>query len=631
MNQHVRQIDLTQLAFAAIAAIMPDKIEASDLPEPLMGLADAVAIARLAPTARDRAMVDLANALDLTSAELLAMAVLAAVEIDPQACRNIALCQSPVGGPRPLLGLLATAFAGSKINNSAIFDLASGQAMRSGCFRLGPEDVPLPERSLALSIPVLQCLLGQAHSLPGLAILHSRDAPLLPQSLRAQIEGWCATLTSRPHSGLVIRSANDAECNAVAVQFARTLGLQPVLISGALPDCVSPWLIAAKALPVFAANALGAERKLVPSLAPYSGPWLCVADRHDIINFAGQTVFNWSLPIPNAQERIDLWQAKGFSADLARRAAIAFRHGPARIAEIATATASWTTSSGDTPATWDDLGCAIMAQSHIGLAGLAERLDGSITDQAFIAPASLRQGLGMLLGHCRLREGLGKGLGPATLARYRPGVRALFYGASGTGKSLAAQWLASRLSMPIFRADLASLTSKWIGETEKNLGQLLSAAEAADVILLFDEADALFGARTDVSSANDKFANSQTNYLLQRLETHEGIVILTCNGRDRLDSAFTRRLDSILEFPIPDAQARLDIWRAHLGEGKLESASLNRLAANIDLAGGHIRNIVLAAAVVAGTAECPLNLDHIITAATAEYNKLGRSLPREFG
>ena len=118
---------------------------------------------------------------------------------------------------------------------------------------------------------------------------------------------------------------------------------------------------------------------------------------------------------------------------------------------------------------------------------------------------------------------------------------------------MAAGWIATRLGLPLYRVDLASLTSKWIGETEKNLSAILSTAEHADVILFFDEADALFAARTGISDANDRFANAQTNYLLQRIEEYEGIAILASNSRDRFDPAFVRRLDTILDFPMPDA------------------------------------------------------------------------------
>ena len=194
-------------------------------------------------------------------------------------------------------------------------------------------------------------------------------------------------------------------------------------------------------------------------------------------------------------------------------------------------------------------------------------------------PPGLRDSLHRLLMRARVRERLAHGLGPAVAARYRPGLRALLVGESGTGKTLAAHWLATRLGLPLYRIDLAALTSKWIGETEKNLSAILAAAEHADVLLFFDEADALFAARTDVGDANDRFANAQTNYLLQRIEEFDGIALLASNSRDRFDPAFVRRLDAILEFPMPEAPARRALWLAHLGGGHaLDDAALDRLA-----------------------------------------------------
>src|SRR5262249_23617527 len=199
---------------------------------------------------------------------------------------------------------------------------------------------------------------------------------------------------------------------------------------------------------------------------------------------------------------------------------------------------------------------------------------------------------------CRCRDGLAQGLGASASARYHPGVRALFVGPSGTGKTLAAGWLATRLGLPLYRVDLASVTSKYIGETEKNLSQLLARAEQAEVMLLFDEADSLFGKRTDITDSNDRFANAQTNYLLQRIENYDGIVLLTSNSQARFDDAFTRRLDFIIDFPTPGPEERRNLWRSHLGPDiALTSSDLNRLAVLVDLNGGQTRNAVLAAAV----------------------------------
>jgi SpoVK/Ycf46/Vps4 family AAA+-type ATPase len=265
-----------------------------------------------------------------------------------------------------------------------------------------------------------------------------------------------------------------------------------------------------------------------------------------------------------------------------------------------------------------------------GLGGLAEPVRDEIPDNAMVTTPLLRRDLDLLLARCRVREGLGEDLGAAIRSRSRPGVRAMFVGPSGTGKTLAASWLATRLALPLYRVDLASVTSKYIGETEKNLAQLLARAEHEEIVLLFDEADSMFGKRTDVKEANDRFANAQTNFLLQRIESFDGIVLLTSNSRSRLDPAFTRRLDAVIEFPLPGPEERRELWLAHLGtDHDLDAASINRLAATVDLVGGHIRNAVLSAAVLARSNGRRIRFSDLATGLLVEYRKLGRSVPPE--
>src|SRR5262249_22441190 len=229
------------------------------------------------------------------------------------------------------------------------------------------------------------------------------------------------------------------------------------------------------------------------------------------------------------------------------------------------------------------------------------------------------------------REGLVEGLGASAAAKYRQGARALFTGPSGTGKTLACGWLATRLGLPLYRVDLAAVTSKYIGETEKNLAQLLARAEHAEVILLFDEADSMFGKRTDVKESNDRFANAQTNYLLQRIESYDGIVFLTSSSRSRFDSAFFRRLDSIIEFPVPGPAERRALWQSHLGSHHaLSQRELNQLAtAAGDLYGGHIRNAVLTAAVLARAENRKIGYGDVLQSLADEYRKLGRQVPSD--
>jgi SpoVK/Ycf46/Vps4 family AAA+-type ATPase len=277
-----------------------------------------------------------------------------------------------------------------------------------------------------------------------------------------------------------------------------------------------------------------------------------------------------------------------------------------------------------------DVAAASWVIEGSGLEALAQPLADPIPDETLVMTPALRDELSRLLLRCLTRERLVDGLGASALARYRPGVRALFTGQSGTGKTLAAGWLATRLGLPLYRADLASVTSKYIGETEKNLAQLLAHAEGSGIILLFDEADSIFGKRTEVKESNDRFANAQTNYLLQRIETFDGIVLLTSNSRARFDPAFYRRLDMIIEFPLPSPEERRSLWLSHLGTNhRLSPKQLNRLAAVADLAGGHIRNAVLSAAALAQNKNRPIEYEDVYFGLSDEYRKLSRQMPVE--
>jgi SpoVK/Ycf46/Vps4 family AAA+-type ATPase len=270
-------------------------------------------------------------------------------------------------------------------------------------------------------------------------------------------------------------------------------------------------------------------------------------------------------------------------------------------------------------------------EAEAGLLGsLAQPIMAEIPDEALVLSRSVNHELQQLLARCRAREHLGESLGITIKARYQQGVRCLMTGPSGTGKTLVASWLATRLGLPLYRVDLASVVSKYIGETEKNLASLLARAEHSEIVLLFDEADSLFGKRTDIKDSNDRFANSQTNYLLQRIEFYRGIVLLTSNSRERFDTAFTRRLDKIIEFPLPNPQERRSLWQAHLGAGhQLVLKQINQLAVASDLAGGHIRNAVLTAAVEAKAAQRPIGFQDVVTGLIGEYRKLGRQFPVE--
>jgi SpoVK/Ycf46/Vps4 family AAA+-type ATPase len=199
-------------------------------------------------------------------------------------------------------------------------------------------------------------------------------------------------------------------------------------------------------------------------------------------------------------------------------------------------------------------------------------------------------------------------------------------GPSGTGKTLATEVLADELRLDLYRIDLAAVVSKYIGETEKNLRRVFDAAEESGAILLFDEADALFGKRSEVKDSHDRYANIEVSYLLQRMEAYRGLAILTTNMKSALDSAFLRRIRFVVQFPFPDAAQRAAIWQrifpaatptAGLDVGKL---------ARLNLAGGNIRNIALNAAFLAADEGAAVGMAHVLRAARSEYSKLEKPM-----
>ena len=233
------------------------------------------------------------------------------------------------------------------------------------------------------------------------------------------------------------------------------------------------------------------------------------------------------------------------------------------------------------------------------LGSLATRLEVCDGWAGLVVAPSTENDLFTLERRCRHRETLSSNLAGRMPGGLDRGVRALFEGPSGTGKTLAVRALAAELSMDLYRVDLSATVNKYIGETEKNLARVLARAEDLNVILLLDEGDALMTKRTDVRSSNDRYANLETNYLLQRLETYSGILIVTTNVNKNIDQAFRRRMDVVIHFGLPDSAERLRLWRLHLREARVDPGALEAIALRFRLTGGQIRNAAINAALTA--------------------------------
>ena len=266
-------------------------------------------------------------------------------------------------------------------------------------------------------------------------------------------------------------------------------------------------------------------------------------------------------------------------------------------------------------------------QARPGLDQLAQRIDSSRDWHDLILPEAQKVAMHELLAHVRRRSRVWDEWGFANKGTRGLGTAALFAGPSGTGKTLAAEILANELELDLYRIDLSSVISKYIGETEKNLSRVFRAAEDGGVVLLFDEADALFGKRTDVKDSHDRHANIEVSYLLQRMETYRGLALLTTNLKSALDQAFLRRFRFIVEFPFPGLAQRAEIWRRVLPDKTpRDDLDFTRLA-RLNVSGGNIRNIALAAAFLAADDNAPIAMKHIVHAARREFAKIGQPLP----
>jgi SpoVK/Ycf46/Vps4 family AAA+-type ATPase len=191
---------------------------------------------------------------------------------------------------------------------------------------------------------------------------------------------------------------------------------------------------------------------------------------------------------------------------------------------------------------------------------------------------------------------------------------------------MAAESLALEQELDLYRIDLSAVVSKYIGETEKNLRRVFDAAEAGGAVLLFDEADALFGKRTEVKDSHDRYANIEVSYLLQRMESYRGLAILTTNLKESVDPAFMRRLRFVVTFPFPDAESRTEIWRRIFPDAVPTDRIVPEQLAKLAVAGGNIRNIALGAAFLAADEPAAVRMDHLLAAARSEYGKLERPL-----
>lgn len=276
-----------------------------------------------------------------------------------------------------------------------------------------------------------------------------------------------------------------------------------------------------------------------------------------------------------------------------------------------------------------DVATSIRAQNSISLSAGVKLMSARANWGDLVLPADRLKQLGEAAARLELQARVFDEWGFLRDRHGARGVRLLFTGPPGTGKTLAAEVLAHTLNVDLLVVDLSRVVSKWIGETERNLSAVFDAAENGQAALFFDEADALFGKRTEVSDAHDRYANLETAYLLTRLEQFEGLAILATNLRQNIDAAFLRRLEFVVDFEEPDREERFALWRCHLPQDAplADDVNLYELAALYPVVGGVIRNAAVAAGFLAATDETAIDRHHLVHAIRREYLKAGRSFP----
>jgi hypothetical protein len=580
------------------------------------------------------------------------------IEEDSRFGTLFAHLQEPLPARRLILGLVGQLLAG----NGRAADVDTWGICR-GLFQMGAleaanPDAPRSEWMIHLPPLVWDAARGALdRTADGWCVVHPAvEFPLLeelilPQDFLHRLHQIPALLHDGTARALVLRGTPGSDRLQVVGALARTMGQQVIEVrplphaaqDGADPPSaerrerkLGALCLLANAVPVYTFDLGPGETASLPDLPGYGG--LVTA----LLGFEGglrgslaEQALTVTLPAPDLALRLRHWQvtlAETPAEDLTQIAARFILPG-GYIRQVATMAIAQARLEERDTVRLADVRQAARALNRQALYSLADRVETDGAWEQLVVDTGTLAKLRELEQRCEYRERLVEHLGPAFTANANRGVRALLSGASGTGKTLAARILAAALGMDLYRVDLASVINKYIGETEKNLHRVLSRAEELDIILLLDEGDALLGSRTDVKSSNDRYANLETNYLLQRLENYQGIVLVTTNAAQNVDTAFQRRMDVVVQFVPPQADERWAIWQLHLPTNHAVTADLlEQIAAQCALTGGQIRNAALLATLLAVEEGSRCVQDrHLGAALGAEYRKAGAIYPLKAG
>jgi hypothetical protein len=568
--------------------------------------------------------------------EVDALLIALAPDIDLRYERLYAYLQDDMTMRRPSVDLalnLLCASAEEKIARRATFH-ADAPLISNGIVRLeGDATAPLLRKVLAVDDQVIRRLLGTGGldaRLAPFCELVGDSAPALPGGPQPHVY-----FRGRPASGR--RRAGQMLADSMH---------RPLLVAdlARLPDAAARILVREAALHGALLYLDGAE-----ALAERQSTLATLVDelaRHELpVAFAGER--SWSAPprvasrlgihtvlldTPSARQRREFWDDElgpvgATTAQERDTLAHRFRLTAGQIraaAADARQSARW---RGGSEPSLTDLFATARAQTGHALTGLAMKIESGQGWDDIVLPDDSERQLRELCARVVHREHVLTVWGFARKLALGRGVTALFAGPPGTGKTMAAGIVASELGLDLYRIDLSGVVSKWIGETEKNLDRIFAAAEDANSILFFDEADALFGKRSEVREAHDRYANVEISYLLQKMEEYDGVAILATNRIDNLDEAFLRRIAYVVRFPFPEAEERLRIWAGVWPEQTplAEDVEWRSLAEDLEFSGAEIKNVALAAAFLAAGDGSPVTAAHVRHAVRREYEKTGKS------
>jgi hypothetical protein len=515
--------------------------------------------------------------------------------------------------------------------SAALIDVANRDAPRSEWLLRVPSMLWDAARGEVESHPTPWCHYHAPESfLPAKALIAAEEFLSRLEQVPALVMGGKA-------GAIVLRATPGSERLQMLGALARALGRGVIEVSGPAPSAERQWELLGPlcaltcSLPALTYELGPGETVELAPLAGYNGPIGVLMDSEGgVRGKAVEKAVTLTIPVPGIDHRRRHWQQALAGYPVADLDEISERfHIPGGYIRQASAIAiAQAALDRRETITVVDVREACRALNRQLLDTLATRLEVEGSWDRLVVGEGTAAKLQELVRRCHHRERLLAHLGPGFGANSNRGIRALFSGTSGTGKTLAARVLAAELGMDLYRVDLAAVVNKYIGETEKNLHRVLSRAEELDVMLLLDEGDALLGQRTEVRSANDRYANLETNYLLQRLEHYQGIVVMTTNAAQHIDTAFQRRMDVVVNFLPPQSQERWYIWQLHLpADHAVDPAYLDEVATRCIMTGGQIRNAALHATLVALDDGGVVRRGHLEAAIRSEYRKAGALCP----